>query len=64
MWIGEAEGDPQTLMHPLRADRFCVWPVSRAVNSVRNDGPELLEPHGRRIPPLPCYRRTKTGALA
>jgi putative SOS response-associated peptidase YedK len=45
VWLGEAEGDPQTLMHPLRADRFRVWPVSRAINSVRNDGPELLEPH-------------------
>jgi hypothetical protein len=22
-----------------------VWPVDRKVNSVRNDGPELLEPH-------------------
>jgi putative SOS response-associated peptidase YedK len=39
------EGDPQALMHPLPADRFRVWPVTRAVNSVRNDGPELLEPH-------------------
>jgi putative SOS response-associated peptidase YedK len=42
--LGEAVGDPQTLMHPLPADRLCVWPVSRAVNSVKH-GPELLEPY-------------------
>jgi putative SOS response-associated peptidase YedK len=45
VWLGEAQGDLQALMHPLPADRFRVWPVSRAVNSVKNDGPELLEPH-------------------
>jgi len=45
VWLGDAEGDPQALMHPLPSDRFRVWPVSRAVNSVKNDGPELLEPH-------------------
>jgi putative SOS response-associated peptidase YedK len=44
VWLGEAEGDPQALMRPLPYDRFRVWPVSRAVNSVKNEGPELLEP--------------------
>jgi putative SOS response-associated peptidase YedK len=43
VWLGEAEGDPQALMHPLPFDRFRVWPVSRAVNSVKHDGPELLK---------------------
>ena len=33
-------------MRPLPYDRFHVWPLSRAVNSVKNDGPELLEPLG------------------
>ena len=45
MWLGEAEGDPQTLLRPLPANRLRLWPVSRAVNNVKNDGPELLEPH-------------------
>jgi putative SOS response-associated peptidase YedK len=45
VWLGEAQGDLQALMHPLPANLFRVWPVSRAVNSVKNDGPELLEPH-------------------
>jgi putative SOS response-associated peptidase YedK len=45
MWLGEAEGDPQALMRPLSFDQFRVWPVSREVNSVKHDGPELLEPH-------------------
>jgi putative SOS response-associated peptidase YedK len=45
MWLDEAEGDPQTFLRPLAADRLRLWPVSRAVNNVKNDGPELLEPH-------------------
>ena len=45
MWLGEVEGDPQLLLRPLPADRLRLWPVSRTVNSVKNDGPELLEPH-------------------
>jgi len=45
VWLGEAEGDPQALMHPLPSERFRVWRVSRAVNSVKHDGPKLLEPH-------------------
>lgn len=45
VWLGEAEGNPQALMHPLPFDRLRAWPVSRAVNSVKHDGPELLKPH-------------------
>lgn len=32
------------LLGPTRDDALCVWPVSTAVNSVRNDGPYVLEP--------------------
>ena len=42
---GEAEDDSHGLMHPRPFGRFRIWPVSRAVNSVKNDGSELLEPH-------------------
>ena len=42
-WLGEAPGDPGTLMRPSQAT-FRVWPVSSQVNNVRNDGPELLAP--------------------
>lgn len=45
LWLGETEGEPQTLLKALPADRVRIWPVSRLVNNVRNDGPELLEPH-------------------
>ncbi len=42
VWLGEDDGDFAALMHtsdtPLR-----IWAVSTRVNSVRNDGPELLE---------------------
>ena len=42
-WLGEEGGDVEALLRPLPADRFRVWPVGRKVNSVKNDGPELLE---------------------
>jgi putative SOS response-associated peptidase YedK len=41
-WLGETEADPVTLLHPLPEDVLRLWPVGRSLNSVRNDGPELL----------------------
>jgi putative SOS response-associated peptidase YedK len=43
VWLGEAEGDPAALLRPAAEDVLRLWPVSRAVNNVRNDGPELLD---------------------
>jgi putative SOS response-associated peptidase YedK len=45
VWLGEAPGDAGALMRPATT-AFRVWPVSSRVNSVRNDGPELLEAVG------------------
>ena len=45
LWLGEEEGDVTALLRPLPVDRLRAWPVDRKVNSVRNDGPELLEQH-------------------
>ena len=42
-WLGEAEGDAPALMRPAADDVLHLWPVSRAVNSVRNNGAELLD---------------------
>jgi len=44
VWLGEIEGDPATLLHPAPDHTLRKWPVSRAVNTPRNNGPELLEP--------------------
>ena len=44
LWLGEEDGDVATLLRPLPADRLRIWPIERTVNSVRNDGPELLVP--------------------
>ena len=44
IWLGEEEGDLAALLRPLPANRLRIWPVDRKVNSVKNDGPELLEP--------------------
>ncbi len=43
-WLGETEGDPAALLRPAAEGVLQVWAVGRAVNSPRNNGPELLAP--------------------
>jgi putative SOS response-associated peptidase YedK len=43
-WLGEDAGDAAGLMCPAPAGTLRMWPVARAVNSVRHDGPELVAP--------------------
>lgn len=43
LWLGEEDGDSKALLRPAADDLLRLWPVSRAVNSVRNNGPELLD---------------------
>jgi putative SOS response-associated peptidase YedK len=43
-WLGEAETDPAALLRPAADDVLKLWPVSQAVNNVRNNGADLLEP--------------------
>ena len=43
VWLGEAAGDPISLLRPSAEGALRLWPVSRAVNSVRNDRPDLLD---------------------
>lgn len=43
-WLGEAEGDPVALLRPAADDVLKLWPISRAVNNVRNNGGALLAP--------------------
>ncbi len=43
VWLGEMEGDATSLLRPAADDVLRLWPVSRAANNVRNDGPELLD---------------------
>jgi putative SOS response-associated peptidase YedK len=42
-WLGETESDPLALLRPAAEAVLQLWPVSRAVNFVRNNGPDLLE---------------------
>ena len=35
--------DPAPMLRPAPDDLLRFWPVSRAVNSPRNNGPELLD---------------------
>ena len=44
LWLGEVAGDATSLLRPARDDVLKVWPIGRRVNSVKNDGPELIEP--------------------
>ncbi len=43
-WLGEQAEPARELVRPAPAGTLRVWPVSRAVNSVRHDGPELILP--------------------
>lgn len=44
LWLGETGGrDLAELLRPAANDVLRLWPVSRAVSNVRNNGPELLE---------------------
>ena len=41
-WLGETESDPVALLRPSAPGVLRLWRVARLVNSVRNDGPDLL----------------------
>jgi len=43
VWLGETEGEAAALLRPSAAE-LRVWRVGTAVNNVRNDRAELLEP--------------------
>jgi putative SOS response-associated peptidase YedK len=43
VWLGEAAGDAPALLRPAADGVVKLWPVSRAVNSVRNNGAALLD---------------------
>ena len=42
-WLREGQGAPANLLRPAAVGVVHLWPVSRAVNSVRNNGAELLD---------------------
>lgn len=44
LWLGEAEGDAATLLQPSPDGTLDFWPVSRAVNTPRNNNTDLLRP--------------------
>lgn len=44
LWLGEADGDPSTLLRPADEDVQRFWPVDKEVGNVRNDWPALIEP--------------------
>ena len=43
-------GDPAAFMRPAPDDLLRFWPVSKAVNTPRNNGPELLAEHATAAP--------------
>jgi putative SOS response-associated peptidase YedK len=44
VWLGERDGDTKALLRPCPDNWLKIWPVSTAVNSVKNKGTELLDP--------------------
>ncbi len=43
-WLGEAEADPASLLHPSPEGVLRLWPIDKRVGNARNDSPDLLEP--------------------
>jgi putative SOS response-associated peptidase YedK len=44
VWLGEVEDDPTALLHPSPEGTLRMWPVSRQVNTPRNNTADLLDP--------------------
>ena len=42
-WLGETNVNPLDLLRPSGEEVLQLWPVSKAVNSVRNNGADLLD---------------------
>jgi len=58
-WLDPGNSDPadlQALLAPAAAEGLASYPVSTAVNSVRHNGPDLIEPAAERLAPLPAPR--------
>ena len=45
VWLGETEGNVPALLRPAPEDVLQLWPADKRVGNVRNNGPELLNPH-------------------
>ncbi|MCG8443413.1 MAG: SOS response-associated peptidase [Caulobacterales bacterium] len=45
-WLDRSAADPSDLLMSYPGEDMAVWPVSRAVNDARNDGPELARAIG------------------
>jgi putative SOS response-associated peptidase YedK len=43
VWLGEDAGEYQALLRPAASGVVRLWPVSRAVNNVRNNAADLLD---------------------
>jgi putative SOS response-associated peptidase YedK len=43
-WLDAKYTDPVSLLQPYPSEAMALYPVSNAVNSTRNDGPELIRP--------------------
>ena len=52
LWLGEVEGNPATLLRAAPEDVLRLWPVTKKVGNVRNDGPDLIEAVVDREPTL------------
>jgi putative SOS response-associated peptidase YedK len=57
-WLGKEESDPAVLFRPSGEDVLKVWPVSKMVNSPKNNGAALLEAVGKDDQPCqPALRK-------
>jgi len=43
-WLGDVSGDPASLLRPSSKGTLRAWPISRRVNTPRNNSADLLQP--------------------
>ncbi len=46
VWLGETNGDPAALLRPAPEGTLRLGPVSRKINTPRNNSANLLDPVG------------------
>jgi hypothetical protein len=54
-WLGEEpanDNELKTMLKPFPSERMSAWPVGKAVGSVKNDTPDLIERAANQASPI------------
>ncbi|MDW8313723.1 MAG: SOS response-associated peptidase [Rhodovarius sp.] len=51
VWLGEAPGDPASVLRPYPSERLAIWPIHPRVGRVEENDPALLQRADAQVPP-------------